>query len=152
MILFDIDDDDNYIMVNSWGEQWGYKGTFRAKRECFQDTQAIYSLYWFENELQPEEIKAWNDFPKLIINLLENMQSIRCPKCKHCAHIEQYEVINEKNNKLRCPFKSKCEFEINYDNNNYDFILNQLLTYDLFLEKDANKKFDLGLDSYETIY
>ena len=152
VILFGIDDDDNYIIVNSWGEQWGYKGTFKATRECFKDTQVIYSIYWLENELKPEEIQTWNDFPKLIINFLENMQTIRCPKCKRCAHIEQYEVIDERNNKLKCPFTSKCEFEINCDNYNYDFILDQLLTYDLFMEKDANKKFDLGLAWYETIY
>jgi AAA+ ATPase superfamily predicted ATPase len=65
---------------------------------------------------------------------------------------DQYEVIGGRNNKLRCPFSSKCEFEINYDNDNYDFILEQLLTYDLFLEKDANKKFALGLDRFKTIY
>ena len=87
-----------------------------------------------------------------MINLLENMKSIRCPKCKRSAHIDQYEVIGGRNNKLRCPFSSKCEFEINYDNDNYDFILEQLLTYDLFLEKDVNKKFDLGLDRFKTIY
>ena len=152
LILFDIDENDNYIMVNSWGEKWGYKGTFKATRECFVDTQAIYSVHWFENELKPEEIQAWNDFHDSMINLLENMKSIRCPKCKRSAHIDQYEVIGGRNNKLRCPFSSKCEFEINYNNDNYDFILEQLLTYDLFLEKDVNKKFDLGLDRFKTIY
>ena len=152
LILFDIDENDNYIMVNSWGEKWGYKGTFKATRECFVDTQAIYSVHWFENELKPEEIQAWNDFHDSMINLLENMKSIRCPKCKRSAHIDQYEVIGGRNNKLRCPFSSKCEFEINYDNDNYDFILEQLLTYDLFLEKDVNKKFALGLDRFKTIY
>ena len=152
LILFDIDENDNYIMVNSWGEKWGYKGTFKATRECFADTQAIYSVHWFENELKPEEIQVWNDFHDSMINLLENMKSIRCPKCKRSAHIDQYEVIGGRNNKLRCPFSSKCEFEINYDNDNYDFILEQLLTYDLFLEKDVNKKFALGLDRFKTIY
>jgi len=152
LILFDMDDQDNYTMVNSWGENWGYKGTFRAKRECFLDTQAIYSVHWFENELKPEEIQTWNEFPKLIINSLKEMNSIRCPICKRCAHIDQYEVVGNRYNKLRCPFKSKCEFEINYDNDNYEFILDQLITYDLITEKDVNKKFGLNFEFIKTIY
>lgn len=152
LILFDMDDEDNYTMVNSWGEKWGYKGTFKAKRECFLNTQVIYSVHWFENELKPEEIQTWNEFPELIINSLKEMKSIRCPICKRCAHIDKYEVVGNRNNKLRCPFKSKCEFEINYDNDNYDFILDQLITYDLITEKDVNKKFGLNFEFIKTIY
>ena len=74
------------------------------------------------------------------------MESIRCLKCNLCDHIDQYEVIDERNNKLRCPFTSQCKFEINYDNDNHDFILDQLLTYDLLTEQDANKKFNLSLN------
>ena len=107
LILFYMDKDDNYIMVNSWGENLGYKGTFRAKRECFTNTQAIYSVYWLENELKPEEIKAWNEFPELIIKSLKELASIRFPICKRCAHIEQYEVVENRNYKQRCPFQSK---------------------------------------------
>ena len=36
LILFDIDGDNNYMMINSWGEKWSYKGTFKAKRECLK--------------------------------------------------------------------------------------------------------------------
>lgn len=142
VILFDIDYDDNYIIVNSWGEEWGNKGTFKAKKECFQDTQAIYSVYWREDELTPEEKQAWNDFPEVIINLLDEMKTIRCPICKRCARIEQYDIIDYNQKKLKCPFQNGCEFEINYDNDNYEFILEQLLAYDLYTEKDLYKKFD----------
>ena len=142
VILFDIDYDDNYIIVNSWGEEWGNKGTFKAKKECFQDTQAIYSVYWREDELTPEEKQAWNDFPEVIINLLNEMKTIRCPICKRCARIEQYDIIDYNQKKLKCPFQNGCEFEINYDNDNYEFILEQLLAYDLYTEKDLYKKFD----------
>ena len=80
------------------------------------------------------------------------MKSIRCPICKRCAHIDQYEVVGNRYDKLRCPFKSKCEFEINYDNDNYEFILDQLITYDLITEKDVNKKFGLKFEFIKTIY
>ena len=145
VILFDIDDNGNYIIVNSWGEEWGNKGTFRARIECFQYTQAIYSVYWLEEDLTDNEKQAWKDFPKLIINLLDEMKTIRCPICKRCARIEQYDIIDYnhyKQKKLKCPFQNGCEFEINYENDNYEFILEQLLAYDLYTEKDLYKKFD----------
>ena len=40
------------MMINSRGEKWSYKGTFKAKREYFEDIQAIYSIHWLENELK----------------------------------------------------------------------------------------------------
>lgn len=92
--------------------------------------------------LTPEEKQAWNDFPKLIINLLDEMKTIRFPICKRCSRIEQYDIIDYNQKKLKCPFQNGCEFEINNDNDNYEFILEQLLAYDLYTEKDLYKKFD----------
>ena len=44
VVLIDIDENDNYIIVNSWGEHWGDSGKFRVKKDSLQNV-SIYALY-----------------------------------------------------------------------------------------------------------
>ena len=144
VILTDIDNEGNYIFMNSWGKQWGNKGTFKEKKECFENTEVIFAVYWYLNDLKEEEINAYNELKNKAIKLLNEMQAIRCPICKRCAIIEQFEIVDNRCCKLKCPFETKCIFEVNYDNDNYEFILEQLVGYDLYSGMDVNEKFKLG--------
>ena len=50
VVLKDIDENDNYVIVNSWGEEWGDGGKFRVKKNSLGDC-SIYALYFISNEL-----------------------------------------------------------------------------------------------------
>ena len=140
VVLIDIDDEDNYILVNSWGKYWGNNGLFKAKKECLKNS-AFYAIYFNENILKKEENEAWKTLKDTIKKLLKEMKSIGCPICKRSAKIERFVV--EDNNKLKCPFEKPYTFEIKKDNdNNYEleFLVEQLFNY-------KKKYFNFGLDS-----
>ena len=137
VILIDIDKDDNYILLNSWGEKWGNKGIFKAKKECLKNS-VYYAIYFYPSLLKKEEIEAWNKLKNIIKNSLKEIKSIRCPKCKRKARIEKFDVIDR--NKLKCPFEDACIFEIKNEENNYD----EFSFLAEFLLDNKKKLFDFG--------
>ena len=145
VILSDIDEDDNYILINSWGKDWGNNGTFKMKKECLKDG-IFFAIYYTIDLLTEEEKESWNKLKIKIKNLLNEMKSIRCPICKRSALIEKFEIIDRC--KYRCPYEEKCEFTINkYDDKELnEFLIEQLMSYDLDNNIDAHGKFDLGFN------
>lgn len=146
VILSDLDKNGNYIFRNSWGKEWGNEGTFTTKNDCLKNAE-YYAIYYDEKELTPEEIKCWKKLKKDIKEILSNMKSIRCPKCKRSARIEQFEIIKEKVSKctLQCPYEEECQFEIGRNlEDNFEFLVDQLLSYDLENNKEAKNKFIFG--------
>lgn len=143
VILSDIDENDNYLFINSWGKDWGNNGTFKMKKECLKDGE-IHAIYYIINLLTEEEKNAWDNLKIKMINILKEMKSIRCPICNRSAPIEIFEKIER--NIFRCPYEEKCGFEINkYDKNElFEFIAEQLISYDIVMNMDENMKFDLG--------
>ena len=89
VILIDIDKDDNYILLNSWGQKWGNKGLFKAKKECLKNS-VFYAVYSNPSLLKKEEVEAWNKLKNTIKNSLKEIELIRCPKCKRKARIEKF--------------------------------------------------------------
>ena len=76
VILSDIDENGNYICINSWGEKWGNKGTFKAQKECFKNP-VIYTIYFYENDLTENEKNAWIKLDEDIKKYLNEMAFIR---------------------------------------------------------------------------
>ena len=142
VILTDIDNDDNYLLINSWGKNWGNKGIFKSKKECLKSS-AFYAIYFTSSELSKDEVEEWDNLIKDINKYLKNLKNIRCPICKRSAPIQKYEIEIEDENKkkLVCPFESKCIFEIN---DNLDFLVEQLLCNDLNKNMSDKNKFKYG--------
>lgn len=59
--------------MNSWGIDWGYKGTFKAKKDCFKYC-SFYAVYFTNELLTKDEIQAWN---KLKIGIKELLLEMR---------------------------------------------------------------------------
>ncbi len=70
MILSDIDENDNYLFINSWGKDWGNNGTFKMKKECLKDGK-IHAIYYTINLLTEEEKNAWDNLKIKMINILK---------------------------------------------------------------------------------
>lgn len=75
VILSDIDNEGNYICVNSWGKDWSNKGTFKAKKEYFKQA-AIHPIYFYETDLLENEKKAWIKLNEDIKKYLNEMSFI----------------------------------------------------------------------------
>ena len=76
VILTDIDNDDNYLLINSWGKNWGNKGIFKSKKECLKSS-AFYAIYFTTSELSQEEVEEWDNLIKDINKYLKNLKNIR---------------------------------------------------------------------------
>ena len=141
-ILSDIDNDGNYILLNSWGKEWANKGTFKTKKECLKN-RVFFPIYYWEYNLTQEEKNSWIKLFNDIKKYLNEMKYIRCPVCKRTARINQFERMESF--KIKCPYEEKCIFEINNNENDVmEFIAEQLLSYDLYTNMNAKKKFDFG--------
>ena len=140
LILLDIDEDGNYILINSFGKEWGNNGIFKTKKECLKES-VYFAVYFTEEDLTDSEKNSWIKLKEDIKKYLAKMKCIRCPVCKRSSNIEFFEKIF--GNKWKCPYKEKCEFEIDI-NNELDFITGKLCEYDLDNNKTVHKKFDLG--------
>ena len=140
LILSELDNDNNLIFVNSWGKNCGNKEKFKAKIDCFESA-TFFAIYW-ENQTKKEE-DDWNELNGDIKELLKELKSIRCPKCKKSARIEYFDEDENKIGRLICPFQNKCKFNIN---DNISFIAYQLMSYDLDTNRDAKKKFIFGFE------
>ena len=143
VILSDIDEEGNYTLINSWGEKWGDNGTFKVKKECLKES-TFFEIYFDDNT--DEEKNAWNKLKNDIKQFLNELNIIRCPKCERWAKIEQFEIVNQAQCQLRCPYQEKCIFEFNNDENKYAYILKQLIYYNPYDEKGGFKRFDYGFD------
>ena len=142
VILTDIDEEGNYICVNSWGKEWGNKGIFKAQKECLKQP-VIYAIYFYEKDLTENERNAWIKLNDDIQKYLNEMSFILCPICKRSAEIDRFEIVDRC--KLQCPYKSKCVFDVCSDENkNLEFIVEQLLSYDLNTNMSPEMKFDFG--------
>ena len=141
VILSYIDEEGNYTLINSWGKDWGNKGTFKVKKECLKNG-SYFAVYFLNEHLTQNEKDSWVELKTNIKNLLIEMKSIKCPKCKRSAKIEQFDLANV----LKCPFDTKCVFKMvnNNHNNEFSFIVEQLLSYDPYTNKDAKMKFNFG--------
>ena len=95
--------------MNSWGTEWGNKGTFKAQKDCLKQP-VIYSIYFYVKDLIENEKIAWNKLNEDKPKYLKEMSSIRRPICKRSAEIDRFEIVERY--KLKCPYKSKCEFDI----------------------------------------
>ena len=138
--------------MNSWGIRWGDKGTFKAKKDCFRNC-TIYTVYFTNELLTEEEVKAWTKLKKDIkVLLLEikkeekyNMKKnkkliIKCPICKKSAPIKGYKATTLE--QFICPFESRWIFNITYDY--FPFIAEQI--YENERKKANNKKNRLDFD------
>ena len=137
VILIDIDEDNNYVFMNSWGKNWGNNGIFKAKIESLRDC-VFYGIYYNIQCLSNEEINFWEILKYNIKKAANEMNSIRCPICKRKASIEKFYVKDY--NKLICPFNEACVFDIR-NNGDYEF--------DFIVEQIFNEKknlFDFGFD------
>ena len=142
VILSDIDEEGNYICINSWGEDWGNKGTFKAKKECLKNP-SIYAIYFYEEDLTEDERNAWIKLDEKIKKYLNEMTYIQCPICKRSAEINKYEIVERC--KLKCPYEKKCVFDVCSDENkNLEFIAEQLMSYDPNMNIGPEEKFDIG--------
>ena len=144
VILTDIDEEDNFLLLNSWGESWGNKGYFKAKKDCFKEF-SIYAIYFTEKLLKEEEKKAWNKFKisikQTLLDLkkkINNKYCIICPKCKNTAPICEYEATLL--NYFICPSPDDmCIFSIEKD---YSFIAELLFDNDKNKVNKNKNKFD----------
>ena len=159
VVLLNIDKEDNFCIMNSWGIDWGYKGTFKAKKDCFKNC-TIYAVYFTNELLTKEEINAWDKFKRDIKVLLlemrkeekDNMKKnnkliIKCPICKRSAPIKGYKTTIF--DQFICPFQSKCIFNIKYDY--YPFIAEQLYENERKKANNKNNRFDFEYLNLEKI-
>ena len=103
----------------------------------------IYAIYFYVKDLTENEKIAWNKLNEDIPKYLKEMPSIRRPICKRSAEIDRFEIVERC--KLKCPYKSKCEFDVCSDENkNLEFIVDQLLSYDLSTNMAPEMKYDFG--------
>ena len=137
VILSDIDEEDNYILINSWGKDWGNNGTFKIKKECLESK--FFAVYYLIDQLTNDENNSWNKLKENIKKSLKEMKSILCPMCKRRAKIEQFDIID----KLKCPYETNCVFDINKDIST-SFYVSQLLSYDNYTNMDFKQKFNYG--------
>ena len=140
VILSDIDKDDNYIFVNSWGENWGNDGTFKTKKDCLNLT--FYAVYYTIDLLTQEEKNNWEKLKIDIKNYFNEFKSIRCVKCGLSAEIEKFHI--DENNNLKCPFlKCNSVFEIK---DNFEFLLEQFMSYALDSKRNEIKDSIMNFD------
>lgn len=139
------------------GIDWGDKGTFKIKKDCFENC-SIYAVYFTNELLTKDEIDAWIKLKRDIKELLLEMRKeekynkkknkklfIKCPKCERSAPIEGYETTIF--DQFICPFESRCIFSIQYDY--YSFIADQLYENERKRANYKNNRFDfdyLNLD------
>jgi len=140
VILSKLDNNNNLIFVNSWGKDWGNKGKFKAKIDCFEN--ATFFAIYGENQTEKEK-DNWNELKDDIKKLLKELKSIRCLKCLKSARIEKFKEDKNERGILICPFEEKCSFEIIDE---ILFIPEQLISYDLDTNRDAKKKFNCGFE------
>ena len=156
VVLLDIDKDDNYCIMNSWGIDWGDKGTFKAKKDIFRNC-AIYAIYFTNELLTEDEVNAWNKLKRDIkVILLEmrkeekdNIQKnkrliIKCPICKKSAPIKGYKTTIF--DQFICPFESKCIFNITYDY--FPFIAEQIYENERKKANNKNNRLDFDFLNY----
>ena len=144
VVLIDIDENDNYIIVNSWGEHWGDSGKFRVKKDSLQNV-SIYALYYITDELKNEDKENWFKFKKSIKEDLNEIKvgkvlknfRFRCPVCQKSEKITNYYALTYYS--LKCPFADECIFNAD----NYYFIADQILLYEKNKYKNKKNKFDL---------
>ena len=142
VVLTDIDKDGNYVLVNSWGKYWNNHGIFKSRKECLKQSQ-FFAVYFYTKQLKKEEQESWENLTKLIENFLRGMKSIRCPNCKRSAKIDRYLVVDKNN--FKCAYKNcRHVFEIQNDSDNFEFIVGQLMSYDLDKNINNKKLFDYG--------
>ena len=138
VILSDIDEDDNYILINSWGKDWGNNGTFQVKKECLKNS-AFFAIFYELKQLTDEENNAWMRLKEDIKKSLKEMKWIRCPLCERRDKIENFEFID----KLKCSYDTNCVFDINNDES-ISFYAYQLLFDGNYTNMDFKKKFYYG--------
>ena len=144
VVLIDIDENNNYIIVNSWGEDWGDSGKFRVKKDSLQNV-SIYALYYITDELKNEDKENWFKFKKSIKEDLNEIKvgkvlknfRFRCPVCQKSEKITNYYALTYYS--LKCPFADECIFNAD----NYYFIADQILLYEKNKYKNKKNKFDL---------
>ena len=139
-ILIDIDESNNYVFMNRWGENLGNKGIFKAKIDCLRNC-VFYGIYHNIYCLTNEEKNYWEILKSNIKKATDEMNSIRCPICKRKAPIDKFYVKN--NNKLICPFQEACVFDIR-NNGDYEF---EFIAEQIFYDK--KNLFEFGFDLFK---
>ena len=156
VVLLDIDNEDNYCIMNSWGIDWGDKGTFKAKKDCLR-MRAIYAIYFTNELLTNEEIIAWDKLKRDIKDILLEMRKeekdnikknkrliIKCLICKKSAPIKGYKATFF--DQFICPFEKRCIFNITYDY--LPFMAEQIYENERKKANNKNSRLDFDFLNY----
>ena len=84
----------NYLLfMNSWGQKFADGGFFRVRDETVLHDMEFFDVYWEEDDLLPNEIKAfgideWEKFLETFKSIKE--LSYRCPHCKVESKVDEF--------------------------------------------------------------
>ena len=116
VILSDINDEGNNICINSWDENFGNEGNFKAKKKYFKN--ANYSCYLFLWKWFNRKWKKCLDLIRRRYKKYINAKAFtRCPIYKRIAEINSFEIVERC--KLKCLYKKMSALVCSEENKNF---------------------------------